>query len=239
MREFKKKYYRSTWIGTAYEVQKWSTEHNAYPRTKAEDPYERFLGTRLRDMRIRLIKKYEGIELDDIENPRDREIVSIIRDLDKNYYGKNKPSGRPATTMKKKKRRLKEDSYELSNNNEGLASLYYKGALEDAFKLKDWVIKNNKVPANYNTSEEEKKMYDIMSKLAHTSRYIMIERLAGELANDPLYDKISDIVFNIKSIAELAEKENEQKRLTAKRDAAKDLCESAKHALENERNQKE
>ena len=226
MREYEKKYYRNLWITTILEIQTWCKSNGSYPRSNSNDPYEKFLGTRLRDLRIRLNKKFGNKSLDEIEDLNYREIVSIMRELDVQYYGKNKPTGRPPKEKKAEKKQIK-------NISKDAPTLYGKNALTDAYKLKNWVIANNKIPVNRSNNNEEKEMYDIMKRLAHMSRYIMIESLAGDLVKDPLYDEISGIIFNLRNIVELSKKDSEQRKLIAKRDAARDLCNSAERTLNN------
>ena len=83
----------STPLKNAMEIEKWcETNYGSkpiwerkLPNSKSKNENERSLGQKLGDIRKRVTKKYEGIELDDIKNKEDRQIVEIVRRIDSEY----------------------------------------------------------------------------------------------------------------------------------------------------------
>ena len=79
-------------LKNALEIKQWCKEQygekkiweRKLPNSKSKDEYEKELGKRLSTIRIK-IKKYEGMQTDEIENKEDRKIVKIIRKLDEEY----------------------------------------------------------------------------------------------------------------------------------------------------------
>ena len=55
------------------------------PTMVAKDEYEKSLGQKLCDIRIKKVKPYEGKPIEEIENPEDRRIVEIVKYLDEEY----------------------------------------------------------------------------------------------------------------------------------------------------------
>ena len=93
IRRLDEEYGLSISLKSALEIENWCIENNKdkevwdrrLPNTGAEDEYEKTLGRKLSGLRYRVIKKYEGIELNQIEDEYDRRTVEIIRRLDLEY----------------------------------------------------------------------------------------------------------------------------------------------------------
>ena len=79
-------------LGIAKKIEKWCKTNfgdkevweRRLPNGKSEDEEEKKLGTAFNNLKARM-KKYEGIELDKIEDEDTKEIVKILRRLDKEY----------------------------------------------------------------------------------------------------------------------------------------------------------
>ena len=80
-------------LKNALEIQEWCERaygekkiwEKSLPSLGAKDEYEKKLGQRLKTIKSRIIKEYEGIPIKEIKNVEDRKIVEIIRSLDKEY----------------------------------------------------------------------------------------------------------------------------------------------------------
>ena len=71
------------WCKTTFEGKKvWERRT---PSETAKNEYEKKLGKRLNNVRQNILKKYEGKEIEEIEDEEDRKIVETIRTLDKEY----------------------------------------------------------------------------------------------------------------------------------------------------------
>ena len=88
-------------LNNAKEIAEWCEEKNRIPRrviegikvsenkeAETEEQEELRLGHTLRNINNNYLKKYEGIELEDIEDEVDREIVRLIREVKKRYSEK-------------------------------------------------------------------------------------------------------------------------------------------------------
>ena len=84
-------------LGTALEIEEWLQKKygdkkicdRKLPSSIAKDKYEKKLGTKLKGIKANILKKYESINIEQIENEEDRQIVEIIRRLDKEYNYRN------------------------------------------------------------------------------------------------------------------------------------------------------
>ncbi len=93
IRELDRKYGVRGALKNALEIEEWCKEKNEekkkcemkLPSSRAKDKYENVLGKKLVRIRQKIMKKYEGIELEQIEDEEDRQIVEIIRRLDREY----------------------------------------------------------------------------------------------------------------------------------------------------------
>ena len=83
----------SGYLKNALEIEEWCRENygnmkiyeRKLPSPTSKDEYEKKLGEKLNNIRMKKIKQYEGIELKEIEDEEDRQIVEIIRRLDREY----------------------------------------------------------------------------------------------------------------------------------------------------------
>ena len=84
-------------IGLAMQIENWckrtykhiEISNRRLPNRRAEDSEEKFLGEALMSLR-RKLKKYEGKELEEVEDEEDRRILEIIGRLDAEYNQKKK-----------------------------------------------------------------------------------------------------------------------------------------------------
>mgnify|MGYP003313117925 CR=1 FL=1 len=87
-----REYGLSTGLKNALEIEEWCKENfgdkkiykRRLPSQHSKDKYERQLAIKLNTLRAR-IKKYDGKELEEIENKEDRIIVEIVKRLDSEY----------------------------------------------------------------------------------------------------------------------------------------------------------
>lgn len=85
------KRYKSS-LESTLEIQQWCEEkykgkkyyERRLPNSKSKDDYESKLGIALQNIRSRL-KRYDGVDIEKIENEDDREIIQIIKKLDQEY----------------------------------------------------------------------------------------------------------------------------------------------------------
>ena len=81
------------YLKNAQEIEEWCKSkfegkkvwERRLPKRYLKDEYENKLGQKLNDIRCKVLKKYEGQELEEIKDEEDRKIVEIIRNLDKEY----------------------------------------------------------------------------------------------------------------------------------------------------------
>ena len=81
------------YLKNTLEIEEWCKENNEekkiwerkLPSITSKNIYESKLGEKLRNIRSKIIKQYEGVKLEEIENGEDRQIVEIIRRLDREY----------------------------------------------------------------------------------------------------------------------------------------------------------
>ena len=88
------KYNQGNYLRNAIEIQKWCEEkygekpieERALPRISENvDEEERKLAVKLKRLKNRINKKYEGVPLEEIENEEHRKIIEIMRNLEKEY----------------------------------------------------------------------------------------------------------------------------------------------------------
>ena len=83
----------SLYLKNALEIEKWCKEsfrnkeiwERRLPSSQAKDENEKKIGISLSNIRQSILNQYEGKELGEIENEKDRRIAQIIRKLDEEY----------------------------------------------------------------------------------------------------------------------------------------------------------
>jgi len=93
IRTLDKEYGMKADLKNAQEIEEWCRStfegkkvwERRLPSEAAKEEYEKKLGQSLNNVRQKVLKKYEGKKLEEIEDEEDRKIVEIIRNLDKEY----------------------------------------------------------------------------------------------------------------------------------------------------------
>jgi superfamily II DNA or RNA helicase len=95
IRNLDNEYGLSVSLKNTLEIQNWCKENfektgnMKLPSTKVTDEKEKKLGSAFYNLKVKL-KKYEGLDLSEIDNEEDRKIAEIIRNLDIEYGSRNK-----------------------------------------------------------------------------------------------------------------------------------------------------
>ena len=92
VRRLDREYGLSTSLKSALEIENWcqlnygdkEVWNRKLPSTISKDEEEKYIGNALKTIK-RKMKKYEGIELEKIENEEDRKVIEIVRRLDREY----------------------------------------------------------------------------------------------------------------------------------------------------------
>lgn len=105
IRRLDNEYGLSDSLKNAIKIQKWCEKnYGDKPREervlpsegKGADEEEKELSSALKRIKNRVCKKYEGMELDEIDDTNHREVVEIIRYLDENYMSEEQKMQRMA-----------------------------------------------------------------------------------------------------------------------------------------------